>query len=165
MTAELDNGQRTRKVEVLKIGGTGCVVIKHCREQQLGSPGDVVLDVDVSLRHADVTLGTDECTGLCALLTAYLTRVEEPAVDVAIDVSTLGTKPIKPMFHEDFWYFEGNSSNNSSDLNFDTLSGLLEQVIYFVRMAAPFLCGNSLSRVNIFGNIGSWISLKVCPWL
>lgn len=138
MTAELDNGLQTRKVEVLRIGGTGSVVIKHCRKPQLGSPGDVVLDVDVSLRHADVTMGTDECTGLCAMVAAYLTRAEEPTVDVAIDVATVRTKPIKPLFREDFWYFEG-SSKTSSDLNFDTLSSLLEQVICFCQDGSPLL--------------------------
>lgn len=141
MTAALDNGQQTRKVEVLRIGGTGSIVIKHCRKPQLGSLGDVVLDVDVSLRHADVTLGIDECAGLGALLAAYLTRAEEPTVDIATDVSTVGTKPIKPLFREDFWYFEGNSNNSSSDLNFDTLSSLLEQVIFFVGTAALFFQG------------------------
>lgn len=137
MTAELDNGQQTRKVEVLRAGGTGSVAIKHCRKPQLGSPGDVVLDVDVSLRHADVTLATNDCTRLCTLLAAYLTLAEEPTVDIATDVVAVGTKPIKPLFREDFWYFEGNSNNTSSDLNFDTLSSLLEQVTYFAG-CSPF---------------------------
>lgn len=131
MVAEVDHGQRTWKVDALRIGGTGCVMIKHARKPPLGSPGDVVLDIDVSLRHADVTLGTEECTGLCALVAAYVTRVEEPTVNVATDVP-VGTKPIKPLFREDFWYFEGNSNSTSSDLNFDTLSGLLEQVLLFI---------------------------------
>lgn len=157
MVAELDIGQRTRKVDVLKIGGTGSVVIKHCRKPQLGSPGDVVLDVDVSLRHADVTLGTDECTGLCALLAAYFTHVEESAVDIATDESAAETKPIKPLFREDFWYFEGSSNNTSRDLNFDTLSGLLEQVLLFYYSGWPcfFLRVNRLSRIHLSGNIGS----------
>lgn len=116
----------------MRIGGTGCVVIKHGRKPQLEStPADVVLDVDVSLRHAEITLGTDECTGLCALSSAYLTRVGQPAVGVAKGASTaVATKPIKPLFREDFWYFEGDSNSTSSELNFDTLSGLLEQVNY-----------------------------------
>lgn len=138
LSAEVDNGQQARKVDVLRIGGTGSVVLKHCRKPQLGSPGDVVLDVDVSLRHADVLLGTDECTDLCKLLAAYLARAEKPTVDLGIDVSIIETTPIKPLFHEDFWYFEGSSNNSSGDLNFDTLSSLLEQVIlFFFGMAAP----------------------------
>ncbi len=129
MVAELTNRQRTRKVEVLRIDGTGCVAIKHSRTPQLGStPGDVELDVDVSLRHAGVTLGTNECTDLCALVSGYLTHAEEPAVNLAKDVSPVVTRPNKPLFREDFWYFEGDGNGSSSELNFDTLSRLLEQV-------------------------------------
>eukprot|EP00903_Cladosiphon_okamuranus_P020010 g18380.t1 len=47
--------------------------------------------------------------------------------DIDPDGSVVVTKPIKPLFHEDFWYLEGSSNNNSGDLNFDTLSSLLEQ--------------------------------------
>ena len=128
MVAELTNSQ-TRKVEVLRIDGTGCVAIKHSRKPQLGpTSGDVALDVDISLRHAGVTLGTDECTDLCALVSEYRTRAEQPAVSLAKDVSPVSTKPVKPLFREDFWYFEGDGNISSSELNFDTLSRLLEQV-------------------------------------
>lgn len=144
LTTELASGQQTRKVDVLRIDGTGSVVIKLCRKPQLGSPGDVVLDVDVSLRQADVTLGTDECTGLCTLMTAYLIRAEEPTVDINTDVSSVVTKPIKPLFREDFWYFEGSSNNTSGDLNFGTLSSLLEQVIFLSRWK-PLFCSSRVS--------------------
>ncbi|CAM9146425.1 unnamed protein product [Ectocarpus fasciculatus] len=130
MVAEFQIGQRRQKLEVIKIGGTGCVLIKQGRKPQLGSaPADVVLDVDVSLRHADITLGLDECTGLYALSSAYLARTEQPAEDVATEVldTAVATKPAKPLFREDFWYFEGDNDNGSGELNFDTLSGLLEQ--------------------------------------
>lgn len=129
MVAELTNRQRTRKVEVLRIDGTGCITIKHSRKPQLGpTTGDVVLDVDVSLRHAGVALGTDTCTDLCALVSGYLTHAEQPAVNLAKDVSPVGTRPNKPLFREDFWYFEGDGNGSSSELNFETLSRLLEQV-------------------------------------
>ncbi|CBN78544.1 ATG2 Autophagy-related protein homolog [Ectocarpus siliculosus] len=108
VVAEFQSGQRGQKLEVVRIGGTGCVLIKQGRKPQLGSaPADVVLDVDVSLRHADITLGMDECTEV---------------LDTAV-----ATKPVKPLFREDFWYFEGDNDNGSGELNFDTLSGLLEQ--------------------------------------
>lgn len=116
---------------MVRIGGTGCVLIKQGRKPQQGSaPADVVLDVDASLRHADITLGMDECTGLYALSSAYLARIEQPAEDVATEVvdTAVATKPVKPLFREDFWYFEGDNDNGSGELNFDTLSGLLEQV-------------------------------------
>lgn len=130
MVAELNSCQRETKLEVMKIGGTGCVVIKHGRKPQLDpTSADVVLDVDVSLRHAEITLGTDECAGLYALSSAYLTLVEQPAVGIAKDVSTaVATKPVQSLFRENFWYFEGDGNSTSGELNFDTLSGLLEQV-------------------------------------
>lgn len=146
MVAELNNGQRTRKLDVMRIGGTGCVVIKHGRKPKLDpTPADVALDIDVSLRQAQITLGTDECAGLCALSSAYITLAEQPAVGVADDVSTaVATKPAKPLFREDFWYFESDGKSTSGELNFDTLSGLLEQVKVFIRMAVPFVCASSL---------------------
>lgn len=130
MVAELNNGQLSRKLDVMRIGGTGCVVIKYGRKPLLDPmPTDVVLDVDISLRHAGITLGKDECAGLCALSSAYLTFAEQPAVGAVKDASApVATKPVKPLFHEDFWYFEGDGNSSSGELNFDTLSGLLEQV-------------------------------------
>lgn len=114
------------------MGGTGCVVIKHDRRPPSGSmPADAVLDIDVSLRHAGITLGAEDCAGLCALSSAYLTRVEQPMADDAEDVSVISDSPARDMFREDFWYFDGlpsASEAHSSELNFDTLSGLLEQV-------------------------------------
>lgn len=131
MVAELNNGELTRKLEVMRIGGTGCVVIKYGRNQPSDPMPADVLDVDVSLRHAEITLGKDECAGLCALSSAYLTLAEQPAVGVVKDAAAaVATKPVKPLFREDFWYFEGDGNSTSGDLNFDTLSGLLEQVNY-----------------------------------
>lgn len=131
MVAEFQSGQRGQKLEVVRIGGTGCVLIKQGRKPQLGSaPTDVVLDVDVSLRHADITLGMDECIGLYSLSSAYVARIEQPAEDVVTEVLDIAvaTKPVKPLFREDFWYFEGDNDNGSGELNFDTLSDLLGQV-------------------------------------
>lgn len=130
MVAEL-HVQQGGKLGLMRVGGTGCVVIKQGRDPQARAvPADAVLDVDVSLRHADVTLGMDECVGLFALSSAYVARVEQPVEDIAVEVSTpaVAAKPVKPLFREDFWYFDGDNNNSSSELNFDTLSGLLEQV-------------------------------------
>lgn len=116
-------------MEVLRIDGTGYVAIKHSRKPQLApTPGDVELDVDVSLRHAGVTLGANECTDLWALVSGYLTHAEQPAVNLDKDISPVATRPTKPLFREDFWYVEDDGNGSSSELNFDTLSRLLEQV-------------------------------------
>lgn len=132
VAAEWNGGGRREKREVMKMGGTGCIGIKHDRRPPLGSmPADAVLDIDVSLRHAGVTLGVDDCAGLCTLLSAYLTRVEGPVADVAEDLSVISDSPARDLFREDFWYFDGLPSageTHSGELNFDTLSGLLEQV-------------------------------------
>lgn len=116
----------------MRVGATGCIVIKHDKRPQPGStPAEVVLDVDVSLRHADITLSADDCTSLCALSSAYLTRVKQPVAVVTEETPAVGHAPTKPLFREDFWYFEGfpaAGENNSSELNFDTLSGLLGKV-------------------------------------
>ncbi|CAM9374638.1 unnamed protein product [Scytosiphon promiscuus] len=129
MVVEL-NVRRDRKLDLMRVGGSGCVVIKQGRDPQARAvPADAVLDVDVSLRHAEVSLGADECTGLLALSSAYAARVEQPVEVVAEEDSApvVATKPVKPLFREDFWYFDADNNSSSSELNFDTLSGLLEQ--------------------------------------
>lgn len=114
------------------MSSAGCVVIKHGSKRQLGpTPADVVVDVDVSLRRADITLRADECAGLCALLSAYVVRLDQPVVYAPEALPTVADNPIKPLFREDFWYFDGLRAvgeNSSCELNFDILSGLLEQV-------------------------------------
>lgn len=121
------------------MGGKGCVVIKHERRIGSSTPADVVLDVDVSLRHADVTLCAQDCAGMCTLSSAYIAKVEQPVAEVAEDVPVVTVSPVKPLFREDFWYFDGlppSGENISGELNFDTLSGLLEQVSYGVSVSS-----------------------------
>lgn len=116
----------------MRTSGTTCVLIKHDRRPPLGlSPTDAVLDVDVTVRHIDVTLGVGDCNGLCKLLSAYLPELEEPATALAEDTFDVKDSPVKPLFREDFWYFDGlhgSGDSHSRDLNFDSLSILLEQV-------------------------------------
>lgn len=132
MTAEWNEGPQGEKHEVVRVSGTGSVVIKHGRRPKLGSsPGDGVLDVDVSLRHADMALGADECAGLCVLASAYLKNSGQPAAAGPEDMPTVAAKPAKALFREDFWYVNASSAagkNGSGELDFDTLSDLLEQV-------------------------------------
>ena len=124
------------------MNGTSSIVIKHDRRPQPGSaPPKGVVDIDVSLRHADIYLGAEDCAGLRTLSSAYLIRADQPVVDSAsaqegspvADINAINTT-IQPLFREDFWYLDGltpldYSSSSSSELNFDTLSMLLEQVL------------------------------------
>lgn len=133
MTAEWNEEPQGGKHEVLRISGTGSVVIKHGRRPQLGStPGDGVLDIDVSLRHADVALGADECAGLCALTSAYLRNVGQAVATDPLHAPTVAARPpVKALFREDFWYVNASSAadkNGAGELDFNTLSDLLEQV-------------------------------------
>lgn len=116
----------------MRIGGPTCILIKQDRRPSLGlTAADTVLDIDVSLRHAEVTLGAKDCANLCLLSSAYLTREENVKTAVAEEVYEIKDSHTKPLFREDFWYFDGLQAPdeaNSRELNFDTLSHLLEQV-------------------------------------
>lgn len=82
-------------------------------------------------------MAAEDCAYLRTLSSAYLTRSEglatEKAKKEALVLDDNGTIPL--LFREDFWYFHGltppgdNSSYTSSELNFDTLSRLLDQVL------------------------------------
>lgn len=112
---------------MLRISGTTCILIKHDHRPASGlARADAVLDIDVSLRHIDVTMGVTECAGFCKLSSAYLPHVEESSPLVIDNVPDVKTSPIKPLFREDFWYLD--SDTHSRELSFDSLSNLLEQV-------------------------------------
>lgn len=92
----------------------------------------VELDVDVSFRHINVTIGAEDCKGLLQLSKLYLPQEN---VGGASPVEVHGDsmdEHVKPLFREKFWYFSGLQANEAyaEELNFDTLSNLLEQVIF-----------------------------------
>lgn len=153
------------KHEVVHVGGTGSVFIKHGRRPKLGStPGDGVLDIDVSLRHADIALGADECAGLCALTSAYHTNVGQPAAIDPLNVPTVAARPVKALFREDFWYVNASPAackNGAGELDFDTLSDLLEQVN--IKWNPPSRLCTTAVRVGLRS---TWILIHVmvfCP--
>lgn len=89
------------------------------------------MDVDVSLRHIDVTMSIADCTGLCKLSSVYSTHLEESTPAAADHVPDTKGTLVKPLFREDFWYFDSpqvSGDADSRELNFDSLSSLLEQV-------------------------------------
>lgn len=143
VAAHWSDGVRKGHREIVKMGGSGCILIKQDRRPRSGpTTKEPVLDIDVSLRHVDITFGVAECIGLCALLDAYLPRKEQLLVDVVENNSTVVDTLVKPLFREDFWYFDGlpaAGDSVSGELNFDTLSDLLEkvsEVILYITMNA-----------------------------
>lgn len=152
----------------MRISGPTCILIKHDRRPTLGlAPPDAVLDIDVSLRHIDVTMGVAECAGLCKLSSAYLTHVEESTARVAGGVPEVKASPIKPLFRENFWYLDGPhvpGDTHSRELSFDSLSNLLEQVkcstndcrcqCFFVSRGVKYgvsMCAIELQRLSSAG--------------
>lgn len=118
------------------MNGTSSIVIKQGRRPQLNStPRDDMLDIDVSLRHAELSLATEDCACLRMLSSSYLPRSEGLATVKNKEETLVSDNNIPLLFREDFWYFDGltppgdDSSYTSSELNFDTLSRLLDQVL------------------------------------
>lgn len=118
--------------EVFKISSPTSIAMKKKEKRSTSRLAPIVeLDVDVSFRHINVSLGAEDCEGLLQLSKLYLPPEN---ADVASPVEThegsMGER-VKPLFREEFWYFSGLQANeaHSEELNFDTLSSLLEQVI------------------------------------
>lgn len=116
----------------MRVGGTTSIGIRDYRRPTSRSThANVGLDIDVSLRHAEVSLRVEDCAGLYQLSKVYLPRHEEvtdPTLQSSLDPEE---EHFKPLFREDFWYFNGlhvDGDSQSGELNFDTLSNLLEQV-------------------------------------
>lgn len=126
--------------EIGRMNGTSFIVIKQgCRRQINSTPRDNMLDIDVSLRHVlELSLASEDCACLRTLSSSYLTyttttyTIRGENKEEALVLDKNGSIPL--LFREDFWYFDGltppgdNSSYTSSELNFDTLSRLLDQV-------------------------------------
>lgn len=157
VVAEWNGSSRRRTREVMKMGGTGCIVIKHDTRPLLGPALAVpVLDVDISLRQAEFAISADVCVGLHALSSTYLNSLERPAINALEDVPpVVADIPIQSLFCEEFWYLDDLPSAGEScskELNFDTLSSLLEQV------SCPF----TFFFIPVDEKVIIWIA--VVPW-
>lgn len=130
VTAHWCENARKFSCEVLKITGVASVVIKNDR-RPTSAPTESVLDVDVSLRHIGIALGVVDCAGLYQLSKVYFPRREKPGAPLVEDRVVPEEDHAKPLFREHFWYLNGQQAGGelqSKELNFNTLSHLLEQV-------------------------------------